>query len=402
MGVSLWHKIFGLPEQQSERIAEISSSEIEESVEFVEREEFREERLREESPRATRPAELMTRITISTRTRSLGMPKPSRLARPKAATRKKAAAKARSRAMNRAAVVVAVAGDADVVADALTKRAGEERPPSAAENGTEEAREPREPREQREPREPRGRGRGRSGGSGRSRREDSRRSAPKDDFDDDGLEEIILDDPEDEAVDSRMSDEDGDDFLEDGERSTSSGHKSIPSWDEAIGMIVDTNLATRTDRRRSSAPPSRGNGLVAADVRVAVDDARNLLELAFARVDRMHRVALRAIAAVQLLENFSPCFDAVARRVIFGIATHCWQNELAVGPEHVGDSPRIRQDRAKSMLPSSRIEPILKVTEEVRLANRESRSSGCLGRHATTLPHRSLPTSPRCVQSGTR
>jgi hypothetical protein len=57
-----------------------------------------------------------------------------------------------------------------------------------------------------------------------------------------------------------MSDEDGDDFLEDGERATSSGHKSIPSWDEAIGMIVDTNLATRTDRRRSSGPPSRGNG----------------------------------------------------------------------------------------------------------------------------------------------
>jgi ribonuclease E len=256
MGVSLWHKIFGLPEQQAERIAEISSSEIEESVEFVEREEFREERLRDESRGrrgrvvddtggdfhqdnepwdAESESSRSSAGSESEEGRSEGTESGDE---PRRRRRRRGRGRGRGRGRD---------GDAG----------GEERSAEQGEGRSDEAREPREPREQREPR---GRGRGRSGGSGRSRREDTRRSAPKDDFDDDGLEEIVLDDPDDEAVDSRMSDEGGDDFLDDGERTMSPGHKSIPSWDEAIGMIVDTNLATRTDRRRSSGPPSRGNG----------------------------------------------------------------------------------------------------------------------------------------------
>jgi hypothetical protein len=77
-------------------------------------------------------------------------------------------------------------------------------------------------------------------------------------MDDDGLEEIILDD--DRAGDEfGLNGEDlgGDD---EGGRETPAGHKSIPSWEEAIGMIVDVNLSTRTDRRRSAPAQSGGGG----------------------------------------------------------------------------------------------------------------------------------------------
>jgi hypothetical protein len=69
------------------------------------------------------------------------------------------------------------------------------------------------------------------------------------------LEEIVLDD-----------DQDGGELAIDGEDAEmggreAAGHKSIPSWEEAIGMIVEINLSTRSDRRRSSAPSqSRGSG----------------------------------------------------------------------------------------------------------------------------------------------
>jgi hypothetical protein len=36
--------------------------------------------------------------------------------------------------------------------------------------------------------------------------------------------------------------------------------RSIPSWDEAIGFIVDTNMQSRSQRRPSSRPGSRDNG----------------------------------------------------------------------------------------------------------------------------------------------
>jgi hypothetical protein len=34
----------------------------------------------------------------------------------------------------------------------------------------------------------------------------------------------------------------------------------MPTWDEAIGIIVDVNLQTRTDRRRGPSHPSQHNG----------------------------------------------------------------------------------------------------------------------------------------------
>lgn len=128
-------------------------------------------------------------------------------------------------------------------------------------------------------RRPRRRRRGRGGRSGESRgdREPSaRRERHKpdrvessgghdDDFDDLGVEQ-----DEDDVGSDRMY-EDGDglddaddlDDSADGESSERAadgkGHRSIPSWDEAIGMIVDSNMQSRSQRRQSSQSGPRGN-----------------------------------------------------------------------------------------------------------------------------------------------
>lgn len=36
--------------------------------------------------------------------------------------------------------------------------------------------------------------------------------------------------------------------------------RSIPSWDDAIGFIVDSNMSQRTQRRPPSRPSGRENG----------------------------------------------------------------------------------------------------------------------------------------------
>ena len=59
------------------------------------------------------------------------------------------------------------------------------------------------------------------------------------------------------------ADEIGDDSLPEGEgriRGRSAGHRGIPSWDEAIGMIVEANMLTRTQRRPSGNGSPRGRG----------------------------------------------------------------------------------------------------------------------------------------------
>jgi ribonuclease E len=117
----------------------------------------------------------------------------------------------------------------------------------------------------------RGRGRGREGSERGERREASgRRGRPDvletpgaDDFDDDFDELVGLDADQDEAGLELAADEDGDlPGGEEGETSgaggtrvRSAGHRSIPTWDEAIGMIVETNMQTRSQRR-----PARDSG----------------------------------------------------------------------------------------------------------------------------------------------
>jgi hypothetical protein len=51
---------------------------------------------------------------------------------------------------------------------------------------------------------------------------------------------------------------DGPDDDDSSDQGLPPSHRNIPSWDEAIGMIVDANLQTRTERRRSS-PQRSGN-----------------------------------------------------------------------------------------------------------------------------------------------
>ena len=106
--------------------------------------------------------------------------------------------------------------------------------------------------------------------SSAGRRQQPRDDSPKDsgdfnefdaDFDDDDLMEVSG--GGDDAGDA-LFDADSDDMDTSERSAVPAGHRSIPSWDEAIGMIVDTNLATRTDRRRGGPPsgpnsgPSRG------------------------------------------------------------------------------------------------------------------------------------------------
>ena len=254
LGVSLWHKIFGTPDQQADRIAEstgASSVERDEEVE-IERSDWRRESRRgrdDESFGSTVSEGDAEGFRGSARIRG----RPSRLSSRStmAATQKGAAIAPPAK---RATIVLAAAVE-DVAADADVAAGPRENTLAKSVQRIVMATAPSRPRELSDseaPREPRGRGRG--GRSGRPRREDSRRrEAPHDNLDDDGLEEIILDDDQ----DSLELPIDGEEV---GGRDVPAGHKSIPSWEEAIGMIVEINLSTRTDRRSSSPSQSRGSG----------------------------------------------------------------------------------------------------------------------------------------------
>jgi hypothetical protein len=261
LGVSLWHKIFGSPDQQAERIAE-STSEGEAEL-FADAPPAREERPREDrygrggrrrrESTSDRDADSVEEVNESWDRESSvdeladsgsGEDRSDQSTDESGEPRRRRRRRGRGRGRGR-------------------RPEGEQRDEARSEDQAEPGDEvvqdpdsaPREPRESRGPREQR-EPRGRGGRSSRSRREPQRRHVDMKDDLDDGLEEIVLDDDIDnDEMDLGIDDED----AGDGGRDTPAGHKSIPSWDEAIGMIVDTNLATRTDRRRSSPSQSRGS-----------------------------------------------------------------------------------------------------------------------------------------------
>jgi hypothetical protein len=124
---------------------------------------------------------------------------------------------------------------------------------------------------------PRGRSRRRGRGRGRGRKPDDRTPeghAPR--RDDEPRVERSQPELEDEFTDEELiEDDDSEDSLDDGDIdaddsngvATGAGisrsaalQRSIPSWDEAIGFIVDTNMQSRSQRRPSSRPGSRDNG----------------------------------------------------------------------------------------------------------------------------------------------
>jgi hypothetical protein len=69
---------------------------------------------------------------------------------------------------------------------------------------------------------------------------------------------LLGDDAEDSLDNGEPDDGEGDEVVSGAgaSRSSSALQRSIPSWDEAIGFIVDTNMQARAQRR----PPSRSGG----------------------------------------------------------------------------------------------------------------------------------------------
>jgi ribonuclease E len=257
LGVSLWHKIFGSPDEQAERIAESTSAA--DTERRVESEQARDDRpgderhgrsgRRHEETPSDRATEEIAEASESWREESAEIEfvetrdAEDRAGKPtdeEGEPRRRRRRRGRGRGRGRRPE---------------GEQGGEERSSGQLEQRTDGPREPRAPRAEREPR-------GRGGHSGRPRRESPRQQDDlKDDLDDDlddGLEEIVLDDDRD--TDELDLGVDGEDAAESTDRAAPAGHKSIPSWDEAIGMIVDTNLATRTDQRRSAPSQSRGSG----------------------------------------------------------------------------------------------------------------------------------------------
>jgi hypothetical protein len=104
---------------------------------------------------------------------------------------------------------------------------------------------------------------GREGRAPRKRDDESRveRSQPEleDEFSD---EELMEDDDTEVALDDGDLDSDDSNGVATGASISRSAalQRSIPSWDEAIGYIVDTNMQNRSQRRPSSRPGSRDNG----------------------------------------------------------------------------------------------------------------------------------------------
>jgi hypothetical protein len=114
----------------------------------------------------------------------------------------------------------------------------------------------------------RGRGRGRKpddrpteGRSARSRDDEPRVERSQPELEDEFTDEELMDDDADLSLDGPDSDGDDDDGVATGAGISRSAalQRSIPSWDEAIGFIVDSNLETRQRRPPSRSGP-RDNG----------------------------------------------------------------------------------------------------------------------------------------------
>jgi hypothetical protein len=215
--VSLWHKIFGSPADQSAKLEEIS----------------------------TRPDDEST-------TREVDDEQP-------------------------------LARDTEIDADRAVDDQLETHARDEFDRGTEPELESEQPEEgERRPRRSRRRRRGRGGksesgfdGGHRAARSQSRSDEPQDDGDDlndlaDGSDEIGFDASQDESegdvIDTEdvEGDENGNQRIG---RSRAALQRSIPSWDEAIGFIVDANMQSRSQRRpsgpsgsRSGSPRGRSRG----------------------------------------------------------------------------------------------------------------------------------------------
>ena len=159
---------------------------------------------------------------------------------------------------------------------------------------------------------------------------------------------------------------------------------AIPSWDEAIGFIVDSNMQSRSQRRPPSRSGSRGNGRRAAaradGVRISRSASRRSVVCRAANASAWHRcadvhVASRIISPIE--RTYAECYDC-RRKLITAVMR---LRSISAGSSTAFDS----RDSRTSMLPRSEIQPILRVRRGATRAYDESRSSERLGRHTTTL-----------------
>lgn len=96
----------------------------------------------------------------------------------------------------------------------------------------------------------RGRRRGRGRGRGREASENEAETTTSDTIDEES-EEMGSADVQDDSPDDESSSQAGE------KKVRSISHKNIPAWQEAIGVVVDANIAARGERKRSN---SRGRG----------------------------------------------------------------------------------------------------------------------------------------------
>jgi hypothetical protein len=116
------------------------------------------------------------------------------------------------------------------------------------------------------------RGRGRRGGEGQQSADRNQRASNRADsnqgqdteYDDLGVEQDELEFDADHGERDGVGFETDEDFGDvaavghDELATTQRGHRSIPSWEDAIGMIVESNLQSRTERRQFSNSGRRG------------------------------------------------------------------------------------------------------------------------------------------------
>lgn len=73
--------------------------------------------------------------------------------------------------------------------------------------------------------------------------------------------ELFDDDEEDEeTLHGKSSHEDEDDESISSGSSRSANHRNIPTWADAIGVVVDANLATRSERKKTARPSGSNRG----------------------------------------------------------------------------------------------------------------------------------------------
>jgi ribonuclease E len=198
--VSLWHKIFGAPAEPTAKFAEPSEDATEPAEEFVAREESRDMGIRDE--------------------------------------------------------IRSLSGE-DVLAEGFIDEMDRAEEPESDESSDTE-------RKRGRPRRRRRGGRGRRSGprDGERSRDEPRSLQPRDSLESgDDFDDLDVMEPDDEFAEALApagqftADENSDGAADDGSDlgRGKAAQRAIPSWDEAIGFIVDANMQSRSQRR----PPSR-------------------------------------------------------------------------------------------------------------------------------------------------